>query len=271
MLTLATCASAIKSAVNTRAPVGLAPGAKAQLQVHAVDEDGLAIRRGDRTLDFIVSKNPESGEGIKRVVANYVPAQSAYCAEVVLPQAAGEYQLRLDKVFGFGLLERNGSAAASLASPIILVVADPLSATQKAVTIALAVAFVLCFGGLLVYIRKNTTQLKALFFSLLSNEGVQGFQIVNETVDFASGAFLYHTVLADFTHFHALFISFTVSFALACFVSSVSLVLKIRALVTQLRMRKRDFALLKDDKTGIDRKTILANRLARNRKDRMTT
>jgi hypothetical protein len=60
-----------KSEVDPRAPVGLASGVKAQLEVDAVDEDGLAVRRGDRTLDFIVS-GLQSREGIMSFVDSFV-------------------------------------------------------------------------------------------------------------------------------------------------------------------------------------------------------
>jgi hypothetical protein len=119
--------------------------------------------------------------------------------------------------------------------------------------------------------------LKERFVSLMSNEGVQGLLIGNDVIDFASDAFLYHTVVVDFAHLNALFISFTVFFALACCVSGVGLFLKIGALVAQLRIRKREltqFALHHDSKMGagaIDRKTELTNRLGQCKKDIMHT
>jgi hypothetical protein len=263
--------------VNVRAPVEVAPGAVVQLRVYAFDEDGLVIRRVDHALEFIVngSQQVESGEGTKRVVANYVAAKSAYCAEIVLPQETGEYRLQLDRVFGFGLRNGNFTATSSLASPILLIMAaEPISRTQRALTIGVAVVLVLGLGGLLVYARKQRENLKELLFSMMSNEGMQGLQIANDVIDFASDAFLYSTVVRNFAHLHTLFMGFTICFALACLVSSVGLFLKLRALLAQLRTRNRAFTLRQNSAAGagaIGRKMFLANRLAENGKDRMLT
>jgi hypothetical protein len=74
-----------------------------QLFVHAKDEDGLDVRRGDRTFDFIVYWSQlEPSKRTKHVVANYAAAQSAYFAEIPALEE-GEYQLQLTKVFGFEL------------------------------------------------------------------------------------------------------------------------------------------------------------------------
>jgi hypothetical protein len=166
-------------------PVEVPQGANVQLWVYAVDEDGLDIRRGDRTLEFIVSKL-ESGEGTKLVLANYVPAQSAYYTEVPLPQEAGEYQLRLDKVFGFGLLERNGStvATASIASPIIFVVDASKSLRQTIVgSICGCLVALSCFAMVRV-IKRNRARAKELLLSFLRWEGIIVAEVCLELFDF---------------------------------------------------------------------------------------
>jgi hypothetical protein len=188
--------------VNTTVPVDLAPGVKLQLQVDAVDEDGLAIRRRDRTLDFIVSglleSSKETTQWTTRVVASYVPAQSAYHAEVVLPQEDGKYQLRLHKVFGFDVLEGNGGTAAtpSLARNVTLVVDSSKSRDESLKNTIIGslcgCLFALACFAMFRLIMLNRARAKELLLSFLRWEGIIVVEVCLELFDMI-GALHYST------------------------------------------------------------------------------
>jgi hypothetical protein len=188
--------------VNTTAPVDLAPGVKLQLQVDAVDEDGLAIRRRDRTLDFIVSglleSSKETMQWTTRVVASYVPAQSAYHAEVVLPQEDGKYQLRLHKVFGFDVLEGNGGTAAtpSLARNVTLVIDSSKSRDESLKNTIIGslcgCLFALACFAMFRLIMLNRARAKELLLSFLRWEGIIVVEVCLELFDMI-GALHYST------------------------------------------------------------------------------
>ena len=153
----------------------MALGQNVQLKIHAVDEDGRTIQRGDRTFEFNVTALLHSGEQTWRVVvASYVPTESAYYAEIVL-QAAGEYRLRLTKVFGFGLLEVHSSIDASLAAPIVLGVQEDNSSHNLRQTIVGGICGCLvalaCFA-MARAIKRNKARAKELLLSLLRWEGI---------------------------------------------------------------------------------------------------
>jgi hypothetical protein len=171
---------------KTGSRVLVAEGLKVQLLIRAVDEDGLDVRRADRAFDFLLDK---TGEEPRLVVANYVPAQSAYYAEVVLPQEDGEYQLRLHKVFGFDLLDPNGSAAAtaSLARTATLVVDSSKSRGDalKNTIIGSVCGFLFalaCFAMCRLVLR-NRARAKELLLSFLRWEGIIVAEVCLELFD----------------------------------------------------------------------------------------
>jgi hypothetical protein len=171
---------------KTGSRVLVAEGLKVQLLIRAVDEDGLDVRRADRAFDFLLDK---TGEEPRLVVANYLPAQSAYYAEVVLPQEDGEYQLRLHKVFGFDLLEPNGSAAAtaSLARTATLIVDSSKSRGDalKNTIIGSICGFLFalaCFAMCRLVLR-NRARAKELLLSFLRWEGIIVAEVCLELFD----------------------------------------------------------------------------------------
>lgn len=110
--------------------------------------------------------------------------------------------------------------------------------------------------------------MKEVFVSWISNEGLQGLQVANEAIDFSSDAFVYHTVVTSFRHLNTLFMTYTICFAVACLASSVGLMVKIKALVAQLRSRRLASGLHGE---GADRVTQLRVRLAQCRSGQMRT
>ena len=237
--------------------------------ITAADEDGMLVRRGDRSFGLLFKPQ---GEGPLRITASYSHEEGVYMAQLTVPDDPGEHTLWAESVFGFELL-LDGSPPSGLPSqvnPITLIAVESIGTVKRAVMVSIAVLLVLGLVGLLFYARKNRARLKGVFVSLMSNEGLQGLQVANESIDFASDAFVYHTVATDFRHLDTLFMCYTISFAVSCLVSSVALVIKMKALIAQLRSRRlaSKFAANHDDG---DRERTLRCRLAMCRKDVLLT
>jgi hypothetical protein len=165
---------------NTGARVEVAPGQKVQLWIHAVDEDGRTIQRGDRGFDFDVTAKLKSGEQTWRVVVvSYVPAESSYYAEVPALEE-GEYQLRLTQAFGFGL---NNNTNASLAAPIVLVVDSSKNLRQTIVGGVCGCLVALACFAMVRVIKRNRARAKELLLSLLRWEGIIVAEVCLEFFD----------------------------------------------------------------------------------------
>ncbi len=177
--------SSIKVRVDNRdadrgTRIEVAPGDKVRLWVDAVDEDGGTIQRGDRAFDFNVTASPNAGDKPWRVVVvSYEPAESAYYAEVPALEA-GEYQLRLIKVFGFYL---NSSTNASLTAPIVLVVDASKNLRQTIVGgICGCLVALACFAMARI-IKRNRARAKELLLSFLRWEGIIVAEVCLELFD----------------------------------------------------------------------------------------
>jgi hypothetical protein len=246
--------------------IEVGPGDSVDVLIAAVDEDGVPVRREDRS--FALAFGLE-GQGPVQVTASYTREEGVYLASLLVPDDPGEYKLWVESVFGFELLVGSPtSGLPSQANQITLISVESLGTAKKAVTITISALFVLGLVVLLFCARKNRARLKEAFVSLLSNEGMQGLQVANEAIDFSSDAFVYHTVVTNFRHLNTLFMSYTICFAVTCLASSVGLVIKMMALVAQFRSRRLASGL---NGQGVDRVTQLRVRLKQCRKDQMLT
>jgi hypothetical protein len=253
-----------KSVFEAGQAIEIGPGDVVDVLITAVDEDGMLVRREDRS--FTLLFKPQ-GHGPLQVTASYSREEGVYLAQLTSPDDAGEHKLWAESVFGFGLLLDDSplSGLPSQVNPITLTTVESIGTVKRAVTISIAALFVLGLVALLLYARRNRARLKVVFLSLMSNEGLQGLHVANELIDFATDAFVYHTVATDFRHLNTLFRCYTISFAVACLASNVGLGIKMKALIAQLRSRRLASNLSEDH----DRKKMLRLRLELCRKDLM--
>jgi hypothetical protein len=135
---------------------------------------------------------------------------------------------------------------------------------------ALTGLVLLCLLGLFVWIYTKRHSVKAIFTSVMQNEGMAGVQIASETLDFAGDAVLYQSVATKYRYMHVLFVCYTVFFCSAVLVSAIALGLKFKALFLQLRMRRKEFALPEPTvSTPKDRRATLVARLEAVRKEQL--
>jgi hypothetical protein len=250
-------------------PVEVGPGDAMEVLITAADEDGMQVQREDRSFSLLFKPQ---GQGPAQLTASYSREEGVYMAQLTVPDDLGQHTLWVESVFGFGLLS-DGSPPSGLpshANPVTLIAVESIGTIKRAVTVAIAVLLVLGLAGLLFYARKNRARLKVVFVSLMSNEGLQGLQVANESIDFASDAIVYHTVATDFRHLDTLFMCYTICFAVSCLASSISLGIKMKALVAQLRSRRLASNYSADNDDG-DRETTLRLRLEHCRKDLLLT
>jgi hypothetical protein len=134
---------------------------------------------------------------------------------------------------------------------------------------SLSALLVLFLTGVFIWVCKKRQSVKELSISVMKNEGMQGLALGNEVVDFAGDALVYHEVATRYRYMETLFIAYTVAFPLACLASVIAIGLKLRAMILQLRLRRRGLDLAVQ--ASPDRRCVLQTRLDTCRKEQTQT
>jgi hypothetical protein len=136
-----------------------------------------------------------------------------------------------------------------------------ISKAKVWIAAALSAVLVLFLAALFIWVYKKRHGVKELLATVMKNEGMQGLQLGNEVLDFASDAVVYHEVATRYRFMQGLFMAYTVAFPLSCFASVVAIGLKLKALRLQLRMRRRGLEFAAQAQEQPDRRSVLQTRL----------